>query len=647
MGVDAAGTGRFGTITVNDFPSSTSFGSITIDAPGYTLSNMLPNNVLTLTGGITTTYTSGTSTDSIDTELGSGAVTVAAGGELDLSGAISGSAGVTVSGGGTLGFTGMAVNTYTGTTTVNASKLVLSRSSGTTAVPGNLTIGNGSGTAVVQDTASNQIATTSKVTINDGATLDLNGNNQTIGALTLTGGTVATGAGTLTLGGDVNVTNPGNSDFSAINGNLDLGTASRTFTVAMGSAADNLTVSAKISGTGVGLTVTGGGTVLFQGPNTYTGTTTITGSGTTLLVDGTVRAVQVNAGSVLRGTGTAGDATTMGGTISPGDSPGVLNTGSLILDSNSAFTAELDGTSPGNGTTGYDQVIADGPVNLGSAKLNLSIGSGFTPAIGDEFTIIENGSGSAVTGSFAGFPEGSAVNVSGFVFRITYQGGPNQQDVVLKAVAASTTKVSAPQSSTYGQSVTFTAQVSGNQGTPTGTVAFFDGVPTSGGTELGTGPVNAQGAATFSTMTLSVAGSPHHIYAVYEPDAASDYTGSTTAAPAPVSITPAMLTVNGVTAKNKVYDSTTTATLNTSSATLSGIVNGDNVTLDASSYTATFSTKNVGIAIPVTVTGLALGGTQAGNYTLTQPTGLTANITPAMLTVTGVTVNNKVYDTTT
>ncbi|MBT8632245.1 hypothetical protein AOC23_09180, partial [Polynucleobacter paneuropaeus] len=39
-----------------------------------------------------------------------------------------------------------------------------------------------------------------------------------------------------------------------------------------------------------------------------------------------------------------------------------------------------------------------------------------------------------------------------------------------------------------------------------------------------------------------------------------------------------------------------------------------------------------------------LSGAAAGNYTITQPTDLTASITPKTLTVTGTTVANKVYD---
>ncbi|MCK9422822.1 MAG: YDG domain-containing protein, partial [Bacteroidales bacterium] len=112
-------------------------------------------------------------------------------------------------------------------------------------------------------------------------------------------------------------------------------------------------------------------------------------------------------------------------------------------------------------------------------------------------------------------------------------------------------------------------------------------------------------------------------------------------------ITAIALTVTGITANNKPYDGNTTATLTTTGYSLVGIISPDVVTLDAGSYTANFDTKEVGNAKPVTVSGLALSGADAGNYTLTQPTGMTANITAIALTVTGITANNKPYDGTT
>jgi len=114
--------------------------------------------------------------------------------------------------------------------------------------------------------------------------------------------------------------------------------------------------------------------------------------------------------------------------------------------------------------------------------------------------------------------------------------------------------------------------------------------------------------------------------------------------PAPTaSIAPAVLTVTGLTASDKVYDGTTVATLVISSPALVGVVSGEDVTLNSTSAKGAFSTKDVGTGLAVTVSGLLLSGADAGNYVLTAPMP-TANITPAALTVSGLAANNKVYD---
>ena len=97
-------------------------------------------------------------------------------------------------------------------------------------------------------------------------------------------------------------------------------------------------------------------------------------------------------------------------------------------------------------------------------------------------------------------------------------------------------------------------------------------------------------------------------------------------------ITAAGLTVNGVTANNKTYDATSSATLSLGSASLVGVIGGDNVTLATASATGAFADKNVGVGKTVTISGLALAGTDSGNYTLTQPSD-TADIAAATLTV--------------
>ncbi|WP_084688012.1 YDG domain-containing protein [Paraburkholderia oxyphila] len=112
-------------------------------------------------------------------------------------------------------------------------------------------------------------------------------------------------------------------------------------------------------------------------------------------------------------------------------------------------------------------------------------------------------------------------------------------------------------------------------------------------------------------------------------------------------ITPAPLTVTGAVANNKVYDATTTATINTGNATLSGVLGSDSVTLSSGGATGQFITANVGNNLLVTASGFTVSGPQAGNYTVSQPSGLFANITPAPITVTITGNPIKQYDGTT
>src|SRR5262249_41852654 len=113
---------------------------------------------------------------------------------------------------------------------------------------------------------------------------------------------------------------------------------------------------------------------------------------------------------------------------------------------------------------------------------------------------------------------------------------------------------------------------------------------------------------------------------------AANYSGNTTASTI-ANITARALTVSGITANDKVYDATTSATVNTASAALVGVISGDTVTLNGASASGAFADKNVGSAKTVNVSALSLSGADANNYTLAQPTA-SASITKAGLTVT-------------
>ncbi|HQJ15261.1 MAG TPA: autotransporter-associated beta strand repeat-containing protein, partial [Candidatus Omnitrophota bacterium] len=181
---------------------------------------------------------------------------------------ITGSGGLTISGGGTVEFPistspyfGTA-KTYTGTTTVNEGGLttnlaaaIATSSVVTIAAPATFTKGNVALTVTTLNLYSGNTA---------GAQVVLGSS-----ALTL----LAAGGGTITL--QVNGSGAVGATISTIStGTLALG-ASRTITVADGSAENDLTIAVVISGSSFGITKEGAGTLALTQANSYTGITTL------------------------------------------------------------------------------------------------------------------------------------------------------------------------------------------------------------------------------------------------------------------------------------------------------------------------------------------------------------------------------------
>ena len=156
----------------------------------------------------------------------------------------------------------------------------------------------------------------------------------------------------------------------------------------------------------------------------------------------------------------------------------------------------------------------------------------------------------------------------------------------------------------------------------------------SGSGTLAGANVGSEAIASFGTLNLGGT-------------AAGNYTLAGASGSVNITVSALALTVTNLLALDNVYDGTTNATLDATNAGLAGVLNGDSVTLVASNAVAYFADKNVGTNKPVTVTGLALGSTAAANYTLADPTNVTANITASGLTVNGVAAASKMYDGTT
>ncbi|NDE85373.1 MAG: hypothetical protein EB056_05020 [Verrucomicrobia bacterium] len=115
-----------------------------------------------------------------------------------------------------------------------------------------------------------------------------------------------------------------------------------------------------------------------------------------------------------------------------------------------------------------------------------------------------------------------------------------------------------------------------------------------------------------------------------------------------MTVNKASLTVSGLSGKNKVYDGTRTADV-TGLAGLSGRVGGDG-SLDVAltgSLTFEFVDANVGTNKTIAVSGGTLTGPKSGNYELSYPTNLKADISAASLpTVTFSSPASLVYDRT-
>ena len=140
---------------------------------------------------------------------------------------------------------------------------------------------------------------------------------------------------------------------------------------------------------------------------------------------------------------------------------------------------------------------------------------------------------------------------------------------------------------------------------------------------------NANNGKTVTIGGLALSGADAVNYTV------GDYT--TTA-----NITPLALTAAGETAISRVYDRDFVAELS-GTTTLTGVLGADDVAVN-SPTTGLFVDRNVATDIPVIVYGLALSGTNAGNYTVNNAYIIAGNITPLAITAAGEAATSKVYD---
>ena len=514
----------------------------------------------------------------------------------------------------------------------------------TTTITVNITVG---GTAQLNHLTITGI----QVRATDGANIPASGNIlRTVGnpgTATITGVTNgSTNFGSLSqVAGAINklvVTLPGQTftDGSTVaasgnSGSVSNQTAGASFNISKLTATDQFfNVVTSYSGTKT-ISYTGPGTnVGFTAPSYTTAVNFTSGVSTTTLAT-TLRKAETT-------TITASDGTTTG----PASSNLTVNAGAL---SAFAVTNTSDGAI-GTQTAGTSFNIKVRAVDAGGNTDTTFNANGFKANITSNGTL---SSGAGTTPSFTSGVLASysiTFSTSGSYpgsFTITAETNPNGPETgtsnsfTVNAPACTNPTVTTQpisQTVTYGAaSASFTSAASG---TPAPTVQWQSSPNGTTWTDIG--------GATSTTLTINnptVAMSGTQYRAVFTNTCGGTQTATSNAAT--LTVNAKNLTISGALAENKVYNGTSTATVDFSGASLVGVVGADSVSINSSAYAANFNTKDVGNTKPVTVTGVTLSGAQAGNYTVAQPIGLTANITAKALPETGLSASNKVYDATT
>ncbi len=246
------------------------------------------------------------------------------------------------------------------------------------------------------------------------------------------------------------------------------------------------------------------------------------------------------------------------------------------------------------------------------------------------------------------------INTAASAYTLTFTAGAATADSdefpVVPAPPASAVVTVQPETTVYGSPLS---------GTSAPTVTLYDAFnnPVRQGFNI-TASLNGGTFKTGSTLTVATDVNGVAVFSNLVPNAVgSGYSITFNPAPAGVAdensgtfdVTALQLTIGGtLTAANKVYDGTTSATIGVDGLTLQTPVAGDDVTL--SSVTGTFAQADAGTGILVSLSAPVLGGADASNYTVTAtgaPTA-TADITKAPLTITGAfTAEDKTYDATT
>ena len=303
---------------------------------------------------------------------------------------------------------------------------------------------------------------------------------------------------------------------------------------------------------------------------------------------------------------------------------GVAGDGGPVVGPYVAADKGLDLTfaGTGSGSIAFSNLIPDRSVPSCTTSCSPQLDNDQTGTL-----TVTPSAGSTFTGWSGSFGSGGTTTCTGTTSPCTFSMSNAAQKLTATFAAATTasttttlTRSVGTTPSTYGSALTFTAVVTGPSSPGNvGTVTFKSGATTI----CSAVPISA-GTATCSAARLPVG--THSLRA--------EYSGGTGFAASISNALPQVVSAKAltgsITAGNKTYDGDTSASVLTRS--LSGVVPSDTVSLTGG--TATFDNKLVGTGKTVALSGAALSGADAGNYTLGAVSTTTANITARALTIT-------------
>uniref|UniRef100_A0A6C0DAR2 Fibronectin type-III domain-containing protein n=1 Tax=viral metagenome TaxID=1070528 RepID=A0A6C0DAR2_9ZZZZ len=335
-----------------------------------------------------------------------------------------------------------------------------------------------------------------------------------------------------------------------------------------------------------------------------------------------------------------------------------------------AFTA---GSNGGSAITDYEYTTNSGSTWTSSDSssspitiTSLTNGTSYTVQLRAVNTVGSSSASNDVSGTPAGLPLGPVVDLSGTasdgIVTLTWTS-PNADDI---DNGSAITRFNIYQSTDGGTTWTQSQQIGlsdpvdvidlSNGISYFFAVAIVNGVG-EGAKSSAVGPLVPTQPVTLSFSNTSLVYNnqlqfptvDNNVTVIWKNTDGSTFTGATTVGSYPVTATPtgtysgeavsvtltitqAPLTIDGVTAADKVYDGTSNAVL--SGGSLTGVIGSDSVGIVDGS--GSFSQPNVGSGLTVTASGFSIDGANSGNYQLTaQPTVSPASITQAPLTITG------------